>query len=276
MSLPAVLEALGVPLDTARVVKLGPRKSAAQPTTWAILPADGSPLFVKLAPAHLRDAGERIEREAILLDQMGELPPSDPIRERIPTLRHEGSTGGWRWLALDLVLAPPAEVRVRRLLRRSSADLLPWLAERLAWLRLLQTHEHLRRRLDLAEDEVLVHGDYSHYNFLENRERVVVVDWEDWRVDRRPWLDALHCTVLPVLGAGSVEEAVRGLEMQLLREGAYARGARALLEPFLRGIGFETALADHLRFQEALCATRAPELAERFRACLRTLHGTAS
>ena len=218
------------------LVKVGPRKSAAQPHLWLLCDEQKPRAVVKFAPAGHANARawEKVDREARFLQKVRKLPSSHFLRRDVPELLLTHEDAGGRAVVVRFDPRPLSRDWVLPRFRKEPMSLVTWLGDRLAWLQRLQTDPALRERWEVPESSVLQHGDFGPYNMLGGPgETPLIIDWEDWATTDEPFHDALHLAVLPTLAEQSEETARRSFRRHWIEGSDWSRAFREKASVFL-------------------------------------------
>lgn len=258
------------------LVKVGPRKSAAQPHLWMLCDEERPRAVAKFAPRGESSAPARrkVEREAEFLRAVGDLPSDHFLRRDTPELlRVVDEEGEGRAVVTRFDPRPSSRAWVVERFGRDPLSLATWLGERLDWLERLQSEAALRERLEIPEGSVLQHGDFSHYNMLGGPDqRPSVLDWEDWSVSSEPFHDALHLAVLPTLAERGEDELRRSFRRHWIEGSPWSRLFHERAEAFFPDPGDrDQALESYLRQQLRATETDAVGIRRIFEVALEEL-----
>lgn len=256
-------------------MKVGPRKSAAQPHLWLLCDRERPRAVVKFAPPgqDFERAREKVAHELRFLRAVEDLEPAHPLRRTVPRLLDSEDVDGARALVMAHVDRPPARPWVVDRFRRNPRLLFDWLEDSLEWLRRLTNDASLKRDLDVPDEASLIHGDFSHYNMLGRPgETPTVFDWEDWSATDEPYHDALHLGVLVTVAERSPSEIRSSFRRHWIDGSEWSDAFYQKADPFFPPeTDLRQALDRYLRRQLEQTDPGAGAIDALFRACLEEL-----
>jgi hypothetical protein len=260
-----------LPAGAWSFVKVGPRKSGAQPQAWFACQSGEPRAVVKFSGVH--DGGEianqKLHREASFLKAIASLDQSTLLRAGIPALIHHQDFGRGAVLITDYCPRPHLAKPIAQSFSRDPLLIRWWLESGIRFLVLLQNSSQLHDALDIPAGHVVSHGDFSHYNALGSvRGSCVIIDWEDWRPTLDRALDAWQLGVLVTIAEQSPDAARESFRRHWIDGSDYSKLFFDLAGDLLpsEAAARTQSLHDYLQQQRAQCSETAA-LRDLFDAC---------
>jgi hypothetical protein len=247
--IPDAIAALIAPGERLFAAKPCGRKSLGQPHTWLLCNRQGPRFAVKFGLTMNEPSCGLVRRETEFYSKTSLLSRST-LTGRVPRLIKAGDLWCGPYLALAFHRGNDPTRWMSRGLRWAPGAVFRWQARMLAMLKEIQGDAQLRRCLGISCGQVLCHGDFNHFNILNNGKDAVILDWENWGAGP-PFMDALHVLAVVTLAGDTVEKQADSFQGHWLRDCPYRRNAIRLLEPFLLETTWQEAMAQYLAWQIA-------------------------
>ena len=248
--IPNAIAALIAPGEGLFAAKPCGRKSLGQPHTWLLCDQYGPRFAVKYGLAASEVSCGLVRRETEFYQKISGLARS-ALSGRVPRLIKAGELWCGPYLALKFHRGSDPTRWMSRGLRWAPGAVSRWQARMLAMLKEIQEDARLRECLGIPGGQVLCHGDFNHFNILNNGDNAVILDWENWDAGP-PFMDALHVLVVVTLAGDTVEKQTDSFRRYWLRDCPYRRNALRLMAPFLFEIPWQEAMAQYLAWQIAV------------------------
>jgi hypothetical protein len=256
-----------LPVQPGSWVKPGPRKSVSQPHTWMLV--ERKVRYVVKYSAPFQASALQVMNEIAFYQAVANLDEAIAVEAAIPKLIRSGTSNGWPYLIMEGCSgSDPTRWIGRAMQFHNYARVLIWQRAVLDWLLAFQNCGALRKSLRVPMGSCACHNDFSHFNILGKGRQLRVLDWENWSVGDKRYLDAFHLLACPTLLGDTHDQRIHTFISCWSSNNTYKRGALGLLQPFLGTGDWAEGMLDYLKFQEQLLADSAPNLATMYGAAL--------